>query len=157
MRWLQGHSDDDTGSYEYLVYQNVLTLLAAKYDLWPVTDYYDFDLDALLDPAKASADGSKLFRRFRADIEAEHSIKAASRLNCAFVFVKGRSHFEDSRQLEQAGQNEEHTYAPHREEHRGAHMNDDRRDDLDGADQRGRSQNASVFKRPSRSRRPAPT
>lgn len=90
---LQGHEEGDDGSYEYLVYQNVLVPLAKKFDLHPVTDFNDDELDQVLDPAQASSDGSKLFRRFHPRFPASPpGISSASALNCAFVFVKGARH-----------------------------------------------------------------
>jgi hypothetical protein len=72
------------------VYQRVLVALAAKFDLHPVTEYEDFQLDDLLDPPTASSDGSCLFRRFHPNFEGSHpSLELASKLNCAFVFRKG--------------------------------------------------------------------
>eukprot|EP00892_Ulva_mutabilis_P000157 jgi/Ulvmu1/10141/UM006_0095.1 len=83
--------DDGSGSYEYLVFQKVLVDIAQNYDLHPVTDYDDFELDEVLEPAETSKGGTRLFRRFKPNFPGSHpSLIVASRLNCAFVLRKGK-------------------------------------------------------------------
>jgi len=143
----QGHTDDDSGSYEYLVYQKVLVAIAAQFDLWPVTEYDDFQLDALLDAPEPSSDGSKLFRRFKAGFTAEHpSIPTASRLNCAFVFVKGRAHAEGARAVLPP---RPPTHAPPPEP-AGCEDEDGAEDEVTRT-----ARPVSLYKRPSRARKPA--
>lgn len=86
----QGHDAEDEGSYEFLVYQKVLVGIAQEFDLHPVVDYDDFELEELLEPASVSSDGTRLFRRFIPNFEADASVRVASALNCSFVFRKGR-------------------------------------------------------------------
>jgi hypothetical protein len=72
------------------VYQTVLVKLAAQFDLHPVTEYEDFQLDDLLDAPAKTSNGTPVFRRFRPNFEGSHpSLELASKLNCAFVFQKG--------------------------------------------------------------------
>lgn len=86
---MQGEEDAE-GSYEYLVYQSVLADIGRKFDLHPVVDYGP-ELDEVLDPAQTRKDGKSLFRRFATDIQGLHpSLQIASRVNCAFVFRKGK-------------------------------------------------------------------
>jgi hypothetical protein len=69
----------------------VLIAIAKEFDLHPVVDYDDFELDDVLEEAKASSDGSRLFRRFKPTFQGSHpSLLLASRLNSAFVFRKGK-------------------------------------------------------------------
>ena len=86
---LQGEEDDE-GSYEYLVYQNVLIGIGSRFNLHPVIDYPE--MDDLLEPAQKRKDGKPVvFRRFKPDIEGLHpSLQLASAVNCAFVFRKGK-------------------------------------------------------------------
>lgn len=87
---MQG-GDDGSGSYEYLVFQKVLVAIARDYDLHPVAEYDDFELDDVLEPAETSSDGTRLFRRFRPRFPGSHpSLIAASMLNCSFVLRKGK-------------------------------------------------------------------
>lgn len=86
---MQG-GDEGEGSFEYLVFQKVLCSLAATFDLHPVTEYDDFQLDDELEPPAKSSDGSLLFRRFRPNFPGCHpSLMLASKLNAAFVLRKG--------------------------------------------------------------------
>lgn len=72
------------------MYQKVLVALAAQFDLHPVKDYEDFQLDDVLEEPVKSSDGSALFRRFKSNFPGSHpSLELASKLNCAFVFRKG--------------------------------------------------------------------
>lgn len=88
---MQG-GDDGSGSYEYLVFQKVLVAIAHDYDLHPVADYDDYELDEVLEAAETSKDGTRLFRRFKPSFPGSHpSLIAASRLNCAFVLRKGKA------------------------------------------------------------------
>jgi hypothetical protein len=55
-----------------------------------VTEYEDFELDDILEPAVKSCDGSSLFRRFKPSFPKSHpTLEIASKLNCAFVLCKG--------------------------------------------------------------------
>lgn len=87
---LQGEEDAE-GSYEYLVYQSVLIQIGRQFDLHPVLEYPE--LDDVLEPAEQRKDGKAvLFRRFKPDIVGLHpSLQLASRVNCAFVFRKGKT------------------------------------------------------------------
>jgi len=84
------HGGEETqGSYEYLVFFNVLTQIAASFGLQPVERYNDTDLDACF----KDEDHNKAFKHFnpqfgQTDESARASLMTASACNVAVVFKK---------------------------------------------------------------------
>ncbi|KAL4442986.1 hypothetical protein ABPG77_008477 [Micractinium sp. CCAP 211/92] len=73
------------GSYEYLVYSNVLVGVAAQYGLRPVLDYGDPALAELFEVA----DAAKPLKHFQPHFpDSDKSLETASSLFAAFVFQK---------------------------------------------------------------------
>ena len=80
-----GGDKGTAGSYEYLVYSNVLAGVAAQVGLKPVLDYDDEELEAMLHPH----DRKKTLKHFNPRFpHSDPSLETASRLFATFVFQK---------------------------------------------------------------------
>lgn len=80
-----GGDKNTSGSYEYLVYSNVLVAVAAQVGLKPVLRYEDDALEECFEPS----DEKKPLKHFNPHfIGSDDSLEKASRLFTAFVFQK---------------------------------------------------------------------
>lgn len=83
-----GGEKNTSGSYEYLVYSNVLVGVAAQVGLEPVIHYGDPDLENCFE----AADKDRLLKHFDPHFPgSDESLEKASRLFAAFVFRKVKS------------------------------------------------------------------
>lgn len=99
-----GTEQGTEGSYEYLVYSNVLVGVAAQFGLKPVIEYDDAQLEEML----AREDGDKPLKHFAPYFPgSDPSLEAASRLFATFVFQKTRGEARAPRLGNETGGGEE--------------------------------------------------
>lgn len=80
-----GDEQGTEGSLEYLVYENVLVAIAAKFGLNPVYSYDDIELESCFD----SGEEKKVLKHFKPYFpSSDWSLETASSLFSAFVFQK---------------------------------------------------------------------
>jgi len=80
-----GGEQGTEGSLEYLVYQNVLVHVAAEFDLEPVYDYEDTELESCL----LESDKGRVLKHFAPHFpDSDPSLERASSLFTTFVFKK---------------------------------------------------------------------
>eukprot|EP00873_Tetraselmis_striata_P007411 jgi/Tetstr1/427675/TSEL_017800.t1 len=84
----EGHEIDGRkglGSYEYLVFRNVMEGVAAQFNLFPVLNYGDPEMDGLF----LEEDRDMLFKHFKPDYpHSPPGLEEASGVNVAFCFQK---------------------------------------------------------------------
>jgi len=96
---VEGHEGVTEGSVEYLVFFNVMSKVAEKYDLFPVVSAWGRDLEKLL--SRDEPRGREWVKHFAPRFPgADPSLEDASRLFVAFAFQKrepvNRRHFQAS-------------------------------------------------------------